>query len=124
MFSNDDFFKATITFFVSIILFISVLFFGAIVLSIFHENSLLTEFFTLFLYLTMSSIILFPVHFIIHPFYDHYFVDLDVYESHYLLGRSFGILSIIIDGLIGLWVLLMIIILLYYPIYKNILGIF
>ena len=122
MFSNDDFFKAIITFFVTTIFFFLVLFFGSF-LSL-SNDPLVKEFVTIILYLSLTSIIIFPLYFVVFPFYKHYWVNGEENETNYRTGEIFAIFMLIIEFLVVFWIVLMISVILYYPIFKNVLKIF
>ncbi len=122
MFSNDDFFKVLATFFLTTNFFIVALFFGSF-LSL-SEDSLVKEFVTILFYLSITSIIIFPLHFINFPFYKYYWRDGVANNISYRKGLIFSISTIILEFFVILWIFIMIITILYYPIFKNIFHLF
>ena len=120
MLTNDDFFKATTTFFLTISFFILTIFFGVLVLV--SADSQVKDFINLLLLFSMSSIVIFPLHFIVFPLYKEYWVEQKEIKSisRYILVS----VTIIIEALVGLWIVWMILTIFYYPIYENIFGLF
>lgn len=122
MFTNDDFFKVLTTFFLTTNFFILSIFFGSFI--ILSEDSLVKEFMTILLYLSLTSIIIFPFHFINFPFYKYYWYNGAKNNISYRRGLIFSISTIIIEFFVILWIIILIISILYYPIFKNIFHLF